>query len=164
MYFTHTFGDVRETPVLTPMVEELNRLDKKNGNKVASVIHDWLKRIKEFHNSTNEQSYREYMRQHIRKDIINRCESLPDNVKSFVRNFLLAKLRLCDNHKLKFRIAESDFIGTVLFTAEPRHFNVIKADIVMLMDSKTGLYNRVFKNRYGKQGYIHPKRYLAGEK
>lgn len=166
MYNTSTFGDSKETPVLIPMVEELNTLDKKNANKVASFINSHLKIIKLFHDSSNDAYYREYMRKHIRKDIIEHCERLPKNIKSFVRNFLLTRLRICTQYqpKLKCGHQPTDHIGTVLFTDKPTHDKVIKTDVVMLLDSKTGLYNHVWKNRYGRQGFIHSKRDLPRSK
>jgi hypothetical protein len=167
MFYTHTFGDSTNTPVLLPMVEELNKLDKKNANKVASFINTHLVLINCFNDSSNDAYYREYMRKHLRRDIIDHCERLPQNIKSFVRNFLLTKLRICTQHqpKLKSGVSSVDRVGTVLFTDKPTHgeHHVIKVDMVMLLDSKTGLYNRVWKNRYGKQGYIHAKKDLPGQ-
>lgn len=166
MYHTHTFGSSEQTPVLTPMVEELNKLDKKLANKTANYIMKTLKQINSFHESSNDSYFREYMRKHMRTDIINRCEGFPDSIKSFVRNFLLTKLRMHTNYqpKLKCGHKPTDIIGSVLFTDKPTHDKVIKTDMVMLLDSETGLYNRVWKNRYGKQGYIHTKRVLPDNK
>jgi hypothetical protein len=165
MFYTHTFGDSTKTPVLLPMVEELNKLDKKNANKVASFINTHLVLINCFNDSSNDAYYREYMRKHLRRDIIDHCERLPQNIKSFVRNFLLTKLRICTHHqpKLKCGVEPHNKIGTVLFTHKPTHDKVIKTDMVMVLDPKTGLYNHVWKNRYGKQGYIHAKKDLPGQ-
>lgn len=165
MYYTHTFGKPEQTPVLTPMVEELNKMDEKSANKTAKYISKTLTLINSFDESSNDTYFREYMRKHLRTDIINRCEKFPDSIKSFVRNFLLTKLRICSHNqpKLKCGLEPSDRIGTVLFTHKPTHEKVIKTDVVMLLDEKTGLYNRVWKNRYGKQGYIHAKKELPGK-
>jgi hypothetical protein len=165
MFYTHTFGNHLEIPVLAPLVEELNVLDKKKANKIASFIQSHLVLIKLFNESSNDAYYREYMRTHLRKDIIDDCERLPQNIKSFVCNFLLTKLRICSHQqpKLKCGIEQHDKIGTVLFTHKPTHDKVIKTDMVMILDPKTGLYNHVWKNRYGKQGYIHPKKDLPGQ-
>lgn len=166
MYTPDTFGSPSVNPVLIPLTEEMNLLSKKDAHKVASFINDRLSLIKEFDASTVDQKFREYCRKHIRTDIIADCERFPQSIKSFVRNFLLTRLRMVitNRPKCKCNMETNDRVGTVLFTAKPTHPKVIKTDMVMLMDPETGLYNQVWKNRYGKQGFIHTKRILPGKK
>ena len=150
------FGSPTENPCIVPMMEEYEKLSDKGQHKISVFIMKKLKLIKTFDEQINDHGLREYMYKHIRRDIINATANLPENIHSFVRNFLLTKLKIVqqNTHKQKSGFIADDIVGTVLFTDNPTHGKVIKTDVVITRDKNSTLYNRVWKNRYGFQGFI----------